>query len=196
MIDMKTTEIISICALLISIITYWFTYLRDKKKRFQESLFDLKLTAYKEINEQIWAYMQSSLDLLMYMQEYEGTEKEWVKDRESNSHKDYEKAFALKDTITKHYLLLPKNAIKKCNYISDLGVVIVTNSYHFNTAISVENHDKLEDAYAEFVNIARADLGIDTLNKSLKERITFNLNPILAFRKRPKSQKDTDNKND
>ena len=175
---MKTAEIISICALAISFFTFWLTFIRENRKKFQENLYDLKLNAYKSIIKEIWNYHEDVFILMQDMQDFEGDKDAWTIEIQKASPEYYDKAYKLRDLVSEHILLLPNNSIEKLHEIAQLAIGHVTNHYHFDSGAVISSHDRLFDMYNDFIDLARKDLGINKINKSLNKRLARDLYPI------------------
>lgn len=175
---MKTTELISISALAISFLTFWLTYIRENRKKFQENLYDLKLDAYKNIIKEVWNFIEEAYNLNEEMQVFEGDKREWLAKFEKESSKYLDQAYELTVHSTENVLIFPENSIDKLNEIIRLSTSHVITAYHFDFEMMQESYNNLIESFNDFVNLARKELGTNKLNKSLNKRLARDFYPI------------------
>ena len=82
----------------------------------------------------------------------------------------------MQESIYGYAYLLPTAVIEKYDDFSNFCLGFVTMSAQFDTALIVDNTDRMWAYYTELINLIRHDLKIEVIEKGLLKRVT---NPVL-----------------
>jgi hypothetical protein len=145
----------------------------SRKKDFQDKLYQLKLDAYKELNDACYETTQRlDINSSPFVEIYDTKDKdEWLKYCETNMGEQISKSFDLQKLTYKYSLILPADIVDKYHEFTNKCISFVTISYHFDTGLIIENQDRLWDLYIDILNSFRKDLEIDTIDGGLRQRI-------------------------
>ena len=174
---MATEQFFTLVALLLTAanasLTY-FNFRHNRKKDFQDKLYQLKLEAYKELNDACYLITRSlDINSSPFVEIYEFEDKkEWIKYCEQNMGNEISKGFDIQKLTYKYSLILPSNIIDKYYDFTNQCIAFVTMSYHFDTSLIIHNQENLWDLYIELLNEFRKDLKIESIDSSLKKRIS------------------------
>lgn len=157
----------------VNVVMTFFNLRHGKKKEFQDKLFQLKLDAYKELNNSCYETTQRlDINSSPFVEIYDTKdEDQWVKHCKANMREQISKSFDLNKLIYKYSLILPSEIINKYHEFTNESISFVTMSYHFNTGLIIENQDRLWGLYIDILNSFRKDLEIDMIDSGLRKRI-------------------------
>lgn len=165
--------ILSIAFTAINVAISFSIFKYNRKKDFQDKLFQIKLDAYKELNEICYETLKRlDINSTPFVQIYDFTNKEeWVEYCEKEMGEQIVLSFALKDFAYKYSLVLPTKILDQFNIFTNASLSFITMSYHFDTGYIIENQQKLHDIYWELLNMYRKDLNIESIDIDLKKRL-------------------------
>jgi hypothetical protein len=173
---MTTEQKFTIITILLTAINAFMTYINfrhNRKKEFQEKLFELKLEAFNEIN-QVCLNAIRRLDInsspFNEIYEYKNLEA-WEEYCEKNIGEQFIKSLDMKDLTYKYGIIIPPCILDKYHEFANLCVAYVTTSTHFETKLIVNLQEKLHNHYIDILNEFRTDLKIETIDDSLKNRL-------------------------
>ena len=158
-------------------IIYW-TLIHNRKKDFEDQLFKEKFDTYKYLIEEAYnALKKLDVNSSPFVQIYDiKTKKEWEEYFQKEAGKMYKIGFGLEDKIRKKSIYLPANVAEKFIDYAEICIWYVTNCFHYDTGSIIDVQDKLFDLFFDLSNEIRADLNIDLIDESLKNRIFKNMN--------------------
>lgn len=174
---MTTPEKIALFSIVLTGINVFLTYSNykhNRKKDFQDKLYQLKLAAYTELGEACYeAIMRLDINSTPFVQIYDFEEKEkWIKYCEQNMSEQFSKSIEMQKLTYKHTLYLPNKIIDKYHDFTKYCISFVTTSYHFDTDLIISNQDRLWDLYLDILDGFRSDLNIEIIDVDLRTRIT------------------------
>lgn len=166
-------NIIAVVFILVNILFTYMNFLYNRKKDYQDKLFQYKADAYKLLIDASYAAVKRlDINSIPYAQIYDFTDKDkWLIYCEQNMGTEIIEGFNLRDLVYEQVLFLPTTIIAKFYNFSNDCISFVKSAYNFETEIIVENQDKLWNSYIELLSAVRKDLKIDTLDIGLKRRI-------------------------
>jgi hypothetical protein len=173
---MTNPEILTTVNIVLTVITIavsYSNYTHIRQKDFQDSLYKIKVEAYKKLIEQCHdAWHQLDINSTPFVQIYDfNTKEEW---------EDYYKrevaglvhiGFDIEKTIFKETMFLPAKVMDKVYEFTTKCIRYVVIASHFDTGLIIEQQDELHELFFEVVNTFRSDLGIEVIDESLKSRI-------------------------
>lgn len=165
---------VTILLTLANVLITFFNMRYGRKKDFQDKLFNLKLDAYREINEAAYqATRRLQINSEPFNRIYDFKNKdEWAKFCEVNLNEQFKESFELQLLTYKHSLILPSIVVDKYHDFTGLCVAFVTMTHHFDTGLIVENQDRLWEMYIDLLNEFRKDLRIEIIDSSLQKRVS------------------------
>lgn len=154
-------------------LTYW-NLRHNRKKDFQDKLYQLKLTAYTELSAACYeATKQLDINSSPFVEIYDFDDKDkWSKYCEKNMGEQFAKSFDMQKLTYRHTLYLPSNIVDKYHEFTNYCISFVTTSYHFDTGLIISNQDRLWGMYIDLLKEFRKDLNIDMIDGDLRSRIT------------------------
>ena len=173
---MKTEHILTSVNIFLTSITFgvgYLTYKFSKKKDFEDKLFQIKIEAYKEINESCFkAFQKLDVNSTPLVEIYDfKKEKEWKKYYKKNVTKLFSVGLNLEKLVFKHTIFLPPKIVDKLDNYSQYCISFITQYSHFNQKLNVESSDRLWEMYTELLGLLREDLKVLELDKGLVSRI-------------------------
>lgn len=174
---MTTEQILTIITVGLTSINILITYFNlryNRKKDFQDKLFQYKLDAYKTLNSTCYnAVKRLDINSTPFVKIYDyKEEKEWLEYCEANMGDEIIENFKLQDQVYAEAMYLPTEVVDKFYDFTNDCISFVTQAYHFDTALIIANQDKLWNKYIELLNLVRRDLNIELIDIGLKNRIT------------------------
>lgn len=157
-----------------NVLLTYFNLRHDRKKDFQDKLFQFKIDAYNTLNDACYvAVKRLDINSTPYVEIYNYSDKEkWVKYCEANMGTEIIEGFKLQDIIFEQAIYLPPDVVKKFFEFSNDCISFVTHVYHFDTSLIITNQDQLWGKYIELLNLIRKDLKIELIDTSLNWRIS------------------------
>lgn len=152
--------------------------IRQNKKQFQETFFDIKITAYREVIMSLGKFYSDVYSFLDEYQFFEGSKEEWEEQFKKSCGEYYDKAKSLEDLYFKHMVILPQGILDLLWEATQLSMALVTSHYHFKSDIPHNTYDKLWTLIADFGEQCRKDLSTNIINRSLNKRLINGLYPI------------------
>jgi len=170
----QTFTAITITLTIINAALIYFNLRHSRKKDFQDKLFQLKLDAYKEMNDACYSSIKRlDIESTPFVQIYDIKDKgEWTKYCENNMGEQFQKGFELLDLAYKYTFILPPSVVNKLHEFSNYCISFVTMTYHFDTGLIIDNQERLWDLYTDLTNEFRKDLNIEIIDGSLRQRIS------------------------
>lgn len=152
----------------------YFNLKYNRKKDFQDKLYQLKLDAYRELNESCYeATQRLDINSTPFVQIYDFKDKsEWTEYCKQNMGEQFIQSFDLQKLTFKNSLILPSDIVDKYHEFTNFCISFVTSSYHFDQGLIINNQDRLWDLYTDLLNSFRKDLQIETIDGSLSKRIS------------------------
>lgn len=152
----------------------WLVYRHSRKKDFQDSLFKIKLDAYKEINDLCYtAYRQLDPNNSPFAEIYDFRNKsEWQTFYMTNVTKMYSVGRQLEKSVYKHCIFLPQDITDKLHEYAGICTFYVTQFAHFDTGLNCETHDRIWELYVDLFSAMRDDLKVERIDRDLLDRIT------------------------
>lgn len=174
---MTPIEIFTLINTLLTTLTLtisYFNYHHSRKKDFQDKLFQIKLDAYKDLNAKCYdAYLTLNINSTPFNKIYDFENKaDWDVFFDKEFKGLYKVGFQLQESIYGYGYLLPNDVIEKYFDFSNFCLGFVTMSAHFDTALIVDNSDRMWAYYIELLNLIRHDLKIEVIDKGLLKRVT------------------------
>ena len=167
-------KVVNIIFLIINGYFLYRIFLSDRKRKFEDMLYDKKLLLYQEILNKV-SEISSILD---YSSEpFDSIHKfddksEWEKYCEKEIFPLISHGMNLLEDIQKLYsLLIPEKILKILENFSMYSVRFVVESYHFEGEIILEKQLKMLNIKFDLINEMRSDLKIDLIDESLKDRL-------------------------
>jgi len=165
---------INIAVLLINSFLIYKTFFSERKRKFEDVLFDKKLKTYQEIIDRLYE-ISSKLD---YSSEpfdsiHRFSEKsEWQKYCEKEVLPLISMGINLHINIQRDYgLLLPEKVLKIIDDFSIYATRMVVESHHFDGELIIAKQDKMQGKLFDLINVMRSDLGIEIIDESLRNRL-------------------------
>lgn len=170
--------IFNIIILAINVGLIYWTLIHNRKKDFEDQLFKEKFDIYKSLIESAYdALKKLDINSSPFVEIYDiKTKKEWEEYIQKEAGKMFKIGFGLEDKIRKKSIYLPATVVEKFIEYARLCVWYVTNTYHYDTGSIIDVQDKLWGLFFDLTNEIRADLKIDLIDESLKNRIFKNMN--------------------
>lgn len=170
--------IFNIIILTINVGLIYWTLIHNRKKDFEDQLFKEKFDIYKSLTESAYdALKKLDVNSSPFVEIYDiKTKKEWEEYFQKEAAKMYKIGFGLEDKIRKKSIYLPATVVEKFIEYARLCIFYVTNCYHYDTGRIIDVQDKLWGLFFDLTNEIRADLNIDLIDESLKNRIFKNMN--------------------
>jgi hypothetical protein len=152
----------------------FFNLKYSRKKDFQDKLYQLKLDAYKELNESCYeATQRLDINSTPFVQIYDFKDKnEWTEYCKQNMGEQHHLSFNLQKLTYKNSLILPSDIVDKYHEFTNFCIAFVTSTYHFDTGTIINNQDRLWELYTDLLNSFRKDLKIETIDGGLRQRIS------------------------
>lgn len=151
----------------------YLTYKFSKKKDFEDKLFQIKIEAYKEINEACFkAFQKLDVNSTPLVEIYDfKNEKEWKNYYEKKVTKLFNIGFNLEKLTFKYTIFLPPEIVDKFDEYGQYCISYITQYSHFDSRLNCESYDRLWEMYTELLGLLREDLKVLELDKGLVSRI-------------------------
>lgn len=155
-------------------VTGYLVYRHERKKSFQEILYQRKMDAYQEILERCYATtIRLDVNSSPYTEIYEFKDQaSWEAYWMTVNADEYAASFSLQDMLHKHAYILPQAILEPFQDFVNRSIHFVTVTTHFDTGILIDYMDKLWADYSTISDSIRADLHIEVIGKQLQRRIT------------------------
>tara|TARA_R110000868_G_scaffold317520_1_gene578349 strand:+ start:48 stop:581 length:534 start_codon:yes stop_codon:yes gene_type:complete len=165
---------ITASTLLLNSFFIYKAFYSDRRKQFENSLHDKKLTLYQNLIEKIFVIAEK-VDVnhgpFTKMSEHKDIES-WSKFHEAEIIPLLPDVYGFMLDIPKDYgLLLPETLLESLESFSTYATRIVIEAGHYNQNIIFDKHIKVEDLKFDILNLMREDLGINGIEDSLKARL-------------------------
>lgn len=169
----ETLTTINIFLTSITLVVGYLTYRFSKKKDFEDQLFQIKIEAYKEINEACFkAFQKLDVNSTPFVEMYDfKTENEWRKYYEKEVTPLFYIGFDIEKLVFKHTLFLPPGIVDKFDEYGQYCLSYITQFGHFDSKLNCESSDRLWEMYTELLGLLREDLKVLELDKGLVSRI-------------------------
>jgi len=145
----------------------------NRKKDFQDTLYKFKIEAYKTIVDECYtAYGDLNVNAhpFVTVYDYEDTA-EWKTKFQSEITQLFSVGFGLQKLVYRNSAFLPPEIVDQLHNYSEECLSFVTKASNGDTAIMVEQQDKLWDLLIELINAIRKDLKTDIIDATLASRI-------------------------
>lgn len=174
---MNSQTIFTLSTILLTSINVGLTYLNIKnsrRKEFQDKLFQLKLDAYKEMNDVCYnATKRLNVNSFPFCEIYNFKDKkEWENYCIKNMGEQFHLGFGMQDLTYKYSLILPKSVVEKYYDFTNYCINFITTTYHFDTGLMIDNQERIWDLYNKLLNEFRKDLNIEIIDGGLQQRIS------------------------
>ncbi|MEQ8907609.1 MAG: hypothetical protein RIC95_00320 [Vicingaceae bacterium] len=172
--DNEVIAYITVSTLLLNSFFIYKAFYSDRRKQFENSLYDKKLIQYQELLDKIYKTAEK-LDVnnepFSNMSDFENID-DWKEFHEKEIIPLLPDVFGFLMDIPKDYgLLLPEEILDKLESFSTYATRIVIEAGHFNQRLIFDKYLIIEDLKFEILNLMREDLGIDGINDSLQSRL-------------------------
>lgn len=171
---MDNLEIMNIVVLIINAVFIYKGFFSERKRKFEDILFERKLQLYQEINERIY----NIVSVLNYSSEPFNSihrikkKDDWIKHHDEQILPLLQYGFGLSLEIHKDYgILLPENILSILDDFSFFATRMVVESVHFDGEIILDKQNRMIDKRFELLDAMRRDLGVDEIDESLRKRI-------------------------
>jgi len=145
----------------------------SQRKDFQDKLFQFKIDAYKTLNDACYATVKRlDINSSPYVEIYNYADKEqWVTYCEAYMGSEIIDGFKLQDLVYGQAMYLPVEVVDEFYTFTNDCISFVTQVYHFDAGLIIDNQDLLWDKYINILNLIREDLNIKLIDTGLKRRI-------------------------
>ena len=176
---MTVSEILTLVNIILTAFTLtvaYFTYRHSREKDFQDKLYQIKIEAFKDINEKCYsAYKKLNINSTPIVQIYDFTEKtDWEIYYKKEVVQMQQIGFDLQNDVYKYTVFIPADIGDKLYFFSDLCMSFVEECIHFDPELLIEKQKILWDSYADLVKTMRKDLMVDVIDYGLFNRIANN----------------------
>lgn len=173
---MTTEETLTTINIFLTSITLgvgYLTYRFSKKKDFEDKLFQIKIDAFKEINDACFsAYQKLDVNSTPFVEMYDfKSEKEWRKYHKKKITPLFKIGIDIEKLVFKHTLFLPPKIVDKIDNYGQYCLSYITQYGHFDSGLNCESYDRLWEMYTELLGLLREDLKVLELEKGLVSRI-------------------------
>ena len=169
----ETLTTINIILTSMTLVVGYLTYRFSKKKDFEDKLFQIKIEAYKEINNACFkAFQKLDVNSTPFIELYDfKTKEKWEKYYEKNIIPYYNVGIGIEKLVFKHSLFLPQEIVGKVDEYGQFCLSYVTQYSHFNSGLNCESHDRLWELYTELLGLFKENLHVLELDQGLVSRI-------------------------
>jgi len=170
--------IFNIIILTINVGLIYWTLIHNRKKDFEDQLFKEKFDTYKNLIELSYeALKKLDINSTPIVQIYDiKDKKKWREYFQKEASTLYKVGFELEDIVRKKSVYLPSPVVNKFIDFTQFCIGYVTNCYHYDTGLIIDCQESLWGLFFDLNNEIRADLNIDLIDESLKNRIFKNMN--------------------
>lgn len=169
-------DIINLSLIAVNSFVLYKTYYADRKKDFENRLYELKLTAYTDLNK-VCSDIQLQMDVNSspFVEIYDfklDQRDEWEKYCQSNILKMVNIGQQCLDDAERNYgLYISNEVLSKLREFCLLATRFVVESHHFDTSILIDKQDRIAQALYDLRDEMRRDMNFDVLDRSLQKRI-------------------------
>ncbi len=170
----QTFTAITIILTTVNVLITYFNLRHNKKKDFQDKLYQMKLQSYKELNASCYKSIKRlDINSSPFVQIYDYEKKEdWEQYCQQHMGEQFHESFELESLIYEHAMLLPTEIAVKYREFANHCISFVTMTYHFDTGLIIDKQNRLWDMYIDLLEEFRSDLNIEKIDESLRQRIT------------------------
>ncbi|AWA31101.1 hypothetical protein HYN48_13945 [Flavobacterium magnum] len=169
-----SSDIIALIASAISIFALLITFLnyrRDRNKTNQDYIFQEKVIAYKDLIYQASESYELLFQLVQEVQDYEGTNEDWVSFYEKECGNYYKLGYDFQKVVFRCIPILPNDIYLRLDEFSHESIHFVTSAFHKNAELTITAYDNLELTLKKIIELIRIDLKVEKLNVNLSKRL-------------------------
>ncbi|GAB2993834.1 hypothetical protein GCM10027284_08760 [Cyclobacterium sediminis] len=165
---------LNILALVVNSIFIYKAFISERKRKFEDTLFEKKLSTYQSIIDRVYDiskkldYSSYPFDAIHKIK----TEEEWQEFHGKNIGPLLHLGMNLHLSLQKDYgLLLPEKILNILNDFSLYATRMVIEAYYFDGSLILEKEKLMHNKLFELLDAMRMDLGVDQIDKSLQRRL-------------------------